>query len=224
MSKNFLMQASFLIFSLIIIGLIIWDIKDDKDNKKQSLLNYEIVEESDVSYLAQKRFTYRVVVDSNIQDEDIKTLFKKIINYLNHDRSTEVTIWLYSNKEIANGTSPYDIAMAEHLNGRFTSLTINNYRKRIGNFQLSEPCNLALKSWEVCYKKRICSYLEKNFHIKYDTIKALKGRDFENDIYSSCEKLAKLVSICLSKSRDGEKIVKVVAGNQDKFISKLSCF
>ena len=88
--------------------------------EKIEVPSYKIMEEKDISFRTgynrsdpiNKRFTYRVLVSPKIKRNQIEPLFNQLIKeFTSIDNDIDdITIWLYSDKNLINGI--YDVAMA----------------------------------------------------------------------------------------------------------------
>lgn len=124
------------------------------------LPEYSIIESEDISIKTSlndnaetnKRLTYSVLVPENIKREQIEPLFNKLIDEikLNDMDIDDVTIWLFSSKDIAKGNYGYDIAMATWLpaDGEVTDdIAITNNRDSYKlNISIADKLEEYLKS------------------------------------------------------------------------------
>ncbi|MCW2118616.1 hypothetical protein [Flavobacterium sp. 7A] len=84
------------------------------------LPEYSFITKNDISFRTEavveapvnKRFSYKFLVSNKITREQIKLLFSKLIKEITSEDKDidDITIWLYSDKELVEGT--YDVAMA----------------------------------------------------------------------------------------------------------------
>lgn len=72
------------------------------------VINYDIIStDTFVAYNDELCKSYRVVVDENATDEELKEVYNDIKSF------DPITVWFYSDESLANGEEMYDIAMID---------------------------------------------------------------------------------------------------------------
>lgn len=92
---------------------------------KGNALAYEIIEKNDQSRTPnEKRFEVKVVTSSVTKKDQIEPMFNKIVSDFNetNNGTTELWVYLYSNKEALDSGKSYDIAYARWLSADAPSL------------------------------------------------------------------------------------------------------
>jgi hypothetical protein len=76
------------------------------------LSEYEIIAVEDISFSINRRLVYRVVISSQVTQEQVEPTLRKIINdaITQDDEVDEVTVFMYSSADVANGA--FDIGRA----------------------------------------------------------------------------------------------------------------
>ena len=199
------------------------------DSSKNSYVpSYTIIEKKDISLAGEKRFTYRIVPKDlrggKGMKDNVEILLKKIIKDLDHAHSTEVTIWLYSSKELSD--SVFDIAMAEHRNGAFQKIEhginpIKTYENNsVQEFKLPQKCLQAFKKYKHCFEKKMCDHYVK---INKTEVHKLGVSDFDLEADISCTKSANLLKVCFQDKENVSKAGLLLSSKKRAILQALPC-
>ncbi|OOV19875.1 hypothetical protein [Flavobacterium sp. LM4] len=125
------------------------EIEVKTDEKEIELPEYSLIKKEDISIktsmdanaVTNKRFTYKYLVAKTITKTQIPLLLTKLIeNIVQKDNDIDdVTVWLYSDKNLIDGS--YDVAMAtfKPSNGEVTNEIASNNDKSsyVANFEIA---------------------------------------------------------------------------------------
>lgn len=125
------------------------EIEVKTDEKEIELPEYYLIKREDISIktsmdanaVTNKRFTYKYLVPKTITKTQIPILLTKLIeNIVQKDNDIDdVTVWLYSDKNLIDGS--YDVAMAtfKPSNGEVTNEIASNNDKSsyVANFEIA---------------------------------------------------------------------------------------